>query len=428
MIIVDNALEKLERGGDLIKVGLIGAGTMGKAIANQIQNHTIGMQIVAIANRTLENAVEACNYAEIENYEVVESLILFENAIQKGVVSITSNPTLLCQSNQIDILIDATSSTEFGCEITLAAINNNKHIVTLNAELDATLGPILSETAKQSNVIYTSCDGDQPGALLNLYRFSKTIGITPLVLGNIKSLQDRYRTPLTQKSYAEEWKQNPIAVTSYADGTKMSFEQAIVANATGMSIAKRGMLGLQHDGHVDELTEIYNIDTLKKWGGIVDYVVGSKPAPGVYLIGTLEDEKQKHFLKLYKLGDGPLYCLYTPYHLCHFEVPISVARAVLFNDATVQPIAGPKVDVITVAKRDLNAGEKLDGTGGYMTYGLCETHENQIFHNLLPMGLSKNCIVKKDISKDTVITYSDIILPNDRLIDEKRRQQDAMFA
>jgi hypothetical protein len=147
-------------------------------------------------------------------------------------------------------------------------------------------------------------------------------------------------------------------VTSFADGTKISFEQAIVANATGMTVARRGMRGLTFDGHVDELTSTYDVGELEQLGGVVDYVVGSRPGPGVYVMATHDDPKQRHYLELYKLGTGPLYSFYTPYHLCHFEVPQTVARAVLFGDATLTPLGPPTVEVVTTAKRDLPAGTR----------------------------------------------------------------------
>jgi predicted homoserine dehydrogenase-like protein len=298
----------------------------------------------------------------------------------------------------------------------------------MNAELDGTIGPILKVYADRAGVILSACDGDQPGVEINLYRFVKSIGLTPLLCGNIKGLQDPYRNPTTQEGFAKKWGQQAHMVTSFADGSKISFEQAIVANATGMKVAKRGMLGYDFKGHVDEMTGMYDVDQLKELGGIVDYVVGTKPGPGVFVFGTHDDPKQQHYLNLYKLGEGPLYSFYTPYHLCHFEVPLSVARVVLFRDAVMTPIAGPVVDVITVAKIDLKAGETLDGIGYYMTYGQCENSTVVHAENLLPMGLAEGCRLKRDLSKDQAITYDDVELPPDRLSDKLRAEQNAYFA
>jgi predicted homoserine dehydrogenase-like protein len=246
--------------------------------------------------------------------------------------------------------------------------------------------------------------------------------------GNIKGLQDPYRTPTTQAGFAAKWGQDPYMVTSFADGTKISFEQAIVANGTGMSILKRGMTGLDHRGHVDELTRSYDIDALKAVGGAVDYVVGAQPGPGVYVLATHDDPKQRHYLNLYKLGEGPLYSFYTPYHLCHFEVPLSVARVVLLRDAVLQPLDGPLVEVVATAKRDLEAGETLDALGGYLTYGQCERADVTAREALLPMGVAEGCVLKRAIARDAVLTYDDVTLPHGRLIDRLRAEQAALFA
>jgi predicted homoserine dehydrogenase-like protein len=248
------------------------------------------------------------------------------------------------------------------------------------------------------------------------------------VCGNIKGLQDPYRTPETQKGFAEKWGQDPHMVTSFADGTKISFEQAIVANATGMTVAKRGMLGRNHPGHVDELTSLYDVKELQALGGVVDYVVGSKPGPGVFVLGTIEDPKQRHYLNLYKLGEGPLYSFYTPYHLCHFEVPLTAARVVLFSDAALAANGPPVVEVVATAKRDLKAGEVIDGLGGFMSYGEAETASITAKEQLLPMGLAEGCTLLRDVPKDRTLTYADVRLPEGRLVDRLRADQAAHFA
>jgi predicted homoserine dehydrogenase-like protein len=246
-------------------------------------------------------------------------------------------------------------------------------------------------------------------------------------MGNIKGLQDRFRNPTTQAGFAAKWGQSAEMVTSFADGTKISFEQAIVANATGMKVAKRGMLGYEHTGHVDELTGRYDVEQLKALGGIVDYVVGAKPSPGVFCFATSDDPLQKHHLNLYKLGEGPLYSFYTPYHLVIFEVALSAARVVLFADAVIAARGGPMVDVVALAKVDLKAGDEIDGLGGYKTYGECENADTARAQDLLPMGLAVGCRLKSDVARDEPITYADVEVPKGRLSDRLRAEQDAHF-
>jgi predicted homoserine dehydrogenase-like protein len=387
-----------------------------------------GMELVAIANRNPEAARRAYTEAGITDIKVVTTVAELESSIASGHYAICEDALLLCRAEGIEAIIEVTGAVEFGAEVVLAAINHRKHVIMMNAELDGTIGAILKVYADQAGVILSACDGDQPGVEMNLYRFVKSIGLTPLLCGNIKGLQDPYRNPTTQEAFAKQWGQQAHMVTSFADGTKISFEQAIVANATGMQVAKRGMLGYDFRGHVDEMTSMYDVEQLKSLGGIVDYVVGTKPGPGVFVFATHDDPKQQHYLNLYKLGEGPLYSFYTPYHLCHFEVPLSVARAVLFQDAVMAPLGAPRVEVATTAKIDLKAGETLDGIGYYMTYGQCENAGIAQAQNLLPMGLAEGCRLKKDIAKDQVLTYEDVELPAGRLCDKLRAEQNAYFA
>jgi predicted homoserine dehydrogenase-like protein len=428
MIIVDKALQARAEAGNPVKVGMIGAGFMGRGIANQIVNSVPGMQIVAISNRSLDGAKRAYAEAGIEDVQVVSTVTSLEDTIAQGQYVVTEDAMLLCRADCIDALIEVTGTIEFGAHVVMEAIAHRKHIILMNAELDGTIGSILKVYADRAGVILSGCDGDQPGVQMNLYRFVKSIGLTPLLCGNIKGLQDPYRNPTTQEAFAKRWGQKAHMVTSFADGSKISFEQAIVANATGMKVAKRGMLGYDYTGQVDEMTHMYDVEQLKGWGGIVDYVVGAKPGPGVFVFATHDDPKQRHYLNLYKLGEGPLYSFYTPYHLCHFEVPLSVARAVLFQDAVMAPLGGPLVDVVTTAKIDLKAGSILDGIGYYMTYGECENSQITQKQNLLPMGLAEGCRLRRDIPKDQVLTYDDVELPEGRLSDKLRAEQNAYFA
>jgi predicted homoserine dehydrogenase-like protein len=274
-------------------------------------------------------------------------------------------------------------------------------------------------------VIITNSDGDQPGVIMNLYRYVQAIGCKPVLAGNMKGLQDPYRTPETQKSYAAKFKQKPSMVTSFADGTKISMEMAIVANATGLKVGKRGMYGPKCD-HVNEAINLFPMDQLLD-GGLVDYILCSNPPGGVFVLGFNEHPIQKQYLNYYKMGDGPLYVFYTPNHICHLEVPLSVARAVIFQDPVIAPIAGPVCDVITVAKKELQVGDIIDCLGGFCAYGMLENAEVCYKENLLPIGLSQGCILKHKIQKDQVIKYTDVELPTGRFCDKLRAEQNKLF-
>lgn len=429
MVIVDTALAKRQEENNPVRVGLVGAGFMGRGIVLQIANSVPGMELVAIYNRSVEGAKRAYREAGIEDFEIVNTQAALEDRIAKGKYTITEDPFLLCKAENIDVLVEVTGAVEFSSRVVFEAIKNKKHVVIMDAELDGTVGAILKVHADRAGVVITNADGDQPGVEMNLFRFVKGIGVKPVLCGNIKGLQDPYRNPTTQEGFAKKWGQNPAMVTSFADGTKISFEQAIVANATGMTIGKRGMFGptVPSGTPLKEIMSKYPLDVLTSGPGIVDYCVGAEPGPGVFVLGTHDHPQQKHYLNLYKLGEGPLYLFYTPYHLCHFEVPLTCARAVLFNDAAITPLGAPLVEVVTTAKIDLKAGQSLDGIGCYMTYGQCETAEITAEQQLLPMGLAEGCVLTRDIPKDQVLTYADVILPKGRFCDKLRQEQNEYF-
>ncbi len=427
MIITDTALAKREAQNRPIRVGMIGAGFMGRGLANQIVNSTPGMALVAVANRTLAHGERAYADARVTPVRVSTGAEI-DAAVAAGTPCVLEDAFELLKAEQIDCVVDVTGAVEFGARITVAAIERGLPVVTMNAELDGTVGPLLAHRAREAGVVLTGADGDQPGVQANLLRFVRGIGVTPLVAGNIKGLQDEYRTPTTQQAFAQKWGQDPYMVTSFADGTKVSFEQAIVANAFGLTVPKRGLYGWDHAGHVDELTERYDLDELRALGGVVDYVVGAKPGPGIYVLGTHDDPKQRHYLELYKLGKGPLYSFYTPYHLCHFEVPNTVVRAVDFADAALTPPGAAMVDVVATAKQDLKAGHPVDGLGGYDTYGVAESTPVTRSEGLLPMGVAEGCVLVRDVAKDAVLTYADVTLPPGRLIDQLRDEQEKLFA
>jgi len=417
MILVDKALERREQAGNPIKVGMIGAGEMAKGMINQIMHYTSGMTITAIFNRNPRRAEKVLQDLGLSKFEISNNLSDAENIILDGKILLTSDIELFLSLQSVEVVVESTGAVSFGAETLLKAFEKGKHVLSFNAELDSTLGPILYQKSKEAGVKYALGDGDQPGVTMNLYRYVKGMGFEPLVCGNIKGMLDYYRTPATQKAFAESWGMDPRMATNFADGTKVAFEQSCIANATGMKVAKRGMLGYESSGHVDEMTHLFDIEELRKLGGIVDFVIGSKPSPGVFVYAAAKDPYSEKYLKYGKLGNGPLYSFYVPFHLLFFDIASSIARLIDFDDPVIVPLKGPVVDVITVAKTDLNPGDQLDGIGGFKSYGLCENHNIVVKENLLPMGLSEDCILKYAIKKDDPITWDDVIIPDGRLID-----------
>jgi predicted homoserine dehydrogenase-like protein len=423
MMITDNLLQAREREGRPIRVGMIGAGFMAQGLVNTIENSVPGMRVVAIYGRRLERARGVYEYAGHEAPEEAASQGAFEEAVRAGRPVVTEDPFLLSRSDQIDALVDVTGSVEFGAQVVLDAFEHGKHVILMNAELDATIGPILHRYAERHGVIMSACDGDEPGLQMNLYRWVRGLGLVPRVIGNVKGLQDPYRNPDTQRGFAEKWGQNPAMVTSFADGSKISFEQTIAANATGFKVRTRGMSrGVPFDGSPLDLPSLYDLDEVRALGGIVDYTVGPSSVK-VFCLAEHSDPKQRHYLSLYKLGEGPLYPFWIPYHLPTFEAPNAIARVVLLGDGLAPPLAGPSVEVCAVAKRDLSAGETLDDYGMFMTYGEAVNVHEMSAGRYLPEGLVEGCRLLRDVPRDHVIRYDHVELPSGRLADRLRAEQ-----
>ena len=427
VIVVDAALQEREREGRPVRVGLVGAGYAGKGLACQVTGSTPGMEVSVIANRTLDHARAAYAAAGIDDPVVVETAAELSAALSAGRPAICEDPALVTEAEPIECVVEATGDVEWGARVSLSAIDHGKHLVLLNAELDCTLGPLLKQRADRAGVVFTDSDGDQPGVLLNLAREAEMMGFTPIVYGNIKSLLDYRRTPDTQAAFAANVKQNPWPITSFADGTKIAAEMAVVANGTGFGVSRRGMEGPQTD-RVEKAFELFPVEELHAAGtGIVDYILGAEPSFGVFVLAYSDSAFHQEYMKCYKMGEGPVYTFYRPYHLSPLETPLTVARAVLFGDATVAPIGAPVCEVVSMAKFDLAAGTVLDGVGGFTDYSVLENASTARAENLLPIGLARGCVLTRDLAQDSPITFDDVELPAGRLSDRLWDEQVQAF-
>jgi predicted homoserine dehydrogenase-like protein len=424
MIIVDRELERREEEGRPVRVGLVGAGYMGRAIAFQILSAMKGMRLVAVSNRNVEHAARCYRDAGVD-FQSVGSVSAVEDAVARGRYAVTDDAQLLCKAEGIDAIIDATGEFEFGAQVAVEAIRNGKHLILMNAELDSAIGPILKVHADRAGVVYTYTDGDEPGVAMNLYRFVKTIGYRPVAMGQIKGFLDRYRNPDTQAAFAAKHKQKAAMVSSFADGSKLALESTIMANGTGFRPAVRGMHGFPC-AHVKDLLTRLPLEQLMD-GGVVDFALGAEPHSGAFVVGYNEDPVKQQYMSYFKMGDGPLYMFYIPFHLPHLQLPLTVARAALFGDATLAPLGAPVCDTGAFAKRDLKAGEVIDGMGGFTCYGLIDTFEVSRKENLLPMSLAQGCRLKRDVRKDQPVTYGDVDVPRGRVCDKLRSEQEAHF-
>lgn len=426
MIIVDSALAKRQKDGNPIRVGLVGAGYMGKGMTRQMIESMVGMDVVAIANRTVDRASEVFEACGVGDSVVqASSQAEVDRALEKGQRVVVSDPVLLCRTKSIEAILEATGEVEYGARTAVAAIEGHKHLILVNAELDATVGPILKVMADKAGVVISNADGDEPAVAMNLVRFVRSIGYRPVLAGNVKGFYDPHRNPETQLGFANQHGQRPKMVTSFADGTKMSMEASVLVNATGFSVAKRGMTG-HRCAHVKEVLELFDLDALLQTP-LVDYVLGAEPGSGAFVVGFDDDKERRAYMQYFKMGEGPFHVFYRPFHLTHLEAPLSVARAVLFGDAAIAPSGAPRAEVVTFAKTDLEAGTILDGIGGFSCYGMVDNVAVARSQRALPMGLTDGCRMRRSVPADQMITLDDVEFPADREVDRLRAIQNQTF-
>lgn len=409
-----------------IKVAIVGAGKMGKGLINQMSRIN-GMEPSLVINRNGDKGVRALMSAGIPREEIIftNSLKEIDHQLEKGKYVVSEYMDLAAKANGIQAVVDATGVPEVGAKLSLDAINNRKHIIMLNVEADSVVGPILHKYAEKAGVIYTGTAGDEPGAVMELYDFAVGLGFEVLAIGKGKNNPiDLNANPDTVYEEALKKEIKPHMLTGFIDGTNTMIEMTCMANATGFVPDIRGGHGVV--SNIDELTSFFR---LKEEGGIlskykiVDYVRGI--APGVFLIFTTYLEEIHKQLEYLNMGPGPNYVLYRPYHLTSLETPNTIYEACVNNRATIAPTEGVIADTVTVAKKDLRAGERLDPIGGYTVYGSIEDHEVAKEENLVPIGLiDKNTRVLKDIRKGEFITYDMVELDTSTDIYKLRKIQE----
>ena len=422
---VDTALQERERTGHPIRVGMVGAGATGRAIALQLGTPVPGIRLVAIANRTIAHGERALREAGITGWSHVTSVREAEAKISQCLPVLTDDPSVLTACPAIDIIVEVTGTVDAAARVALDSFDHGKHVVLVNAELDSFIGPILKAKADKAGVVITHTDGDEPGVAMTLLRYLRSLGLRPVAAGNLKGMVDYYRNPETQRAFAEKNDQNPWKVTSFADSTKLSMEATVLANATGFHAGRRGMYGPACK-EVREMASLLPADQMLSTG-LVDYALGAAPYTGAFAIVHEESPLKKVQLAYYKLGDGPFYVFYTPFHLPHIQLASTIGRAVILRDPTVAPIAGPVCEVVTVAKRDLKAGELLDGVGGFCAYGLIDNAATARAMAALPIALSEGCVMRRDVSKGSVLTFDDVQRPTGRLAEALWGEQNALW-
>lgn len=422
---IDSKLRDLQAQGKPIQVGLIGAGQMGTDIVAQVEC-MVGMEIPIVVDLKTETAVTAYRIAGFKG-EVIETndLAVAEKAIKAGEKVATTNYQIATNALPVQVVIDATGSPEMGARISLECINNKKHIVMMNVECDITVGPILRQMAKNAGVVYSLTAGDEPGSIIEVYRFAKALGFKVVAAGKGKNNPlDIYATPDQWEAKAKARNMSPKMLVEFVDGSKTMIEMAAVSNATGLIPDQRGMHGPKCN--IKDLTSVFcrkDQGGILEKEGVVDYAIGDIN-PGVFVIVTTNHQRLIEGLVQRDMGNGPNYLLFRPYHLCSIETPLTAAQAILYGESTAHPLPKLTSECITVAKSDLKAGQILDGIGEYCYRASIELADVAKTRRMLPVGLAKGAVLTCDVKKDEVITYDMVKLSEKSVLLQLRRLQD----
>jgi predicted homoserine dehydrogenase-like protein len=370
--------------------GMIGCGSMGKGLLYQ-STLADDVKIVAISDCDLKKCIQAAEEFKLV-YEIVDNPQKMIQAADRGVLSIVQNPYDITHCDFTEIFIEATSNVEEGCRYCEDAVQHGHNLVMMNSEVDLIHGPYLLKLAKEHKKTYTSCGGDQHGVLKELIDEVIGWGFEIVFACNMKGFLDRYANPTSIIPEADKRNLSYKMCTAYTDGTKLNIEMALLANAMNYVPAKPGMQGTRFKNLTDiELVRFTSTP-------VVDYVLETEPGGGVFVLATTGNKYQQEMMKYYKMGNGPLYLFHRPYHLCHVEAMKSIRNAG-FGKPLLQPNYGFVTNVYAYAKKDLKAGDILDGIGGYACYGMIDKHNP----DWLPICLADNLKLNKDVKQDSLI-------------------------
>ena len=422
---------------------------MGRGVVDQIATMT-GMQVRALCDLDVERAIRGFseNGWARDRVTVTQSATEANDALRRGDVVATQDPLLLPRLEMLEAISECTGDPETGARVASESIANRHHTIMLNVETDAVVGSILARQARAAGVVYTLAAGDQPGAIFEMVDWARTLGFKIVCAGRGTVLfpDDHHSTPEKYLEIATRNKMNPKMYNEFRDGTKSQLEMVAVSNVLGMPPARRGM----HEPHCS-WQDLGKVFSLRADGGLLDeegvvdmanavnesgeYVHQDKVFPGVFVVVTSPHPGVRSSMgSLFEPGFGgtaqqwgPNWGLFRPYHLACVEVPMSMAKAIVTGRPTGELATGPCAELITVAKRDLVAGEELDGGGGYTVYGLSERVDVARSQRLLPFGFAYSGRVKRTIKMDEPLGWDDVEVDTTSFLYELRSQQDEHF-
>ena len=399
-------LDRLKRLERPIRVGIIGAGAMGRGLVYQAAV-TPGLEPTAVADVRVERAA-ACGDLIGKEAQVVHSAQEATEAVGRGRLAACEDGMAVATCEGIDVLIESSSSVVEGAEFVAAALKRGTPVVLMNSETDLAFGSWFMELATSHGTVCTSCDGDQHGVIKRLVEDVELWGFKLVLAGNIKGFLNREADPTNIIPEADKRNLDYRMCTAYTDGSKLAIEMALLANSLGLRTDIPGMHG-PRAGHVREATELFELERLRQGAApVVDYVLGAQPDGGVFVVGHCDHPYQREMMAYYKMGPGPFYVFYRPYHLCHVEAMEGVAAAVLDREALLQPDHGLLTDVVAYAKQDLPAGTVLDGLGGYSCYGMLENQAPTAAEEGLPICMSEGVRTRRPFRSGERIGMEDV--------------------
>ena len=425
-------------------------GRMGRGVVDQVATMK-GMRVRALCDLDVERAIRGFteNGWSRDSVVVTASVTAGNDALRQGLAVATDDPLLLPRLESLEAISECTGDPETGARVAAESIANRHHTIMLNVEADAVVGAILARQAREAGVVYTLAAGDQPGAIFEMVDWARTLGFEIVCAGRGTVLfpDDHHATPETYLEIATRNKMNPKMYAEFRDGTKSQLEMVAVSNVLGLPPARRGM----HEPHCSwqDLGKVFALEAdggILAESGVVDmanavdrngeYIHQDKVFPGVFVVVTSPHPGVRSSMgSLFEPGFGgtaqqwgPNWGLFRPYHLACVEVPMSMAKAILTGRPTGEMEGGgPCAELIAVAKRDLAAGDELDGGGGYTVYGLSERVEVARAERLLPFGFAYSGRVKRAIRRDEPLGWDDVEVDTSSFLYELRAQQDGLF-
>ncbi|CAN7343952.1 NAD(P)H-dependent oxidoreductase [Mesorhizobium caraganae] len=419
-------LQRAEAQGP-ITIGLAGAGQMGTDIVVQVALMP-GMRIGAISEVRPQAAIDAALLAGHDRSDIVQAAnaSAIDRAIEAGKIAVTEDLHALAAAGRIDVIIDATGNPNIGTLFALEVMKNGKHIVMLNVEADITIGRFLKEEARKAGVVYTGAAGDEPACTLEIIGFARSLGFNIIAAGKGKNNPLKFDAmPADYEKEAAERNMNARMLVEFVDGSKTAIEMVAIANATGLVPDVPGM-----HGPTATLEELASVLCPREDGGVlhrkgvVDYSIGKGVAPGVFcVIETRHPRVMERMIDL-KVGKGPYFTIFRPYHLTSLEVPLSAARAVVYKRADMEPLDHPVAEAVAVAKSDLGTGQSLGMIGETDYRGFAMTWEDARAKGALPLGLAERAKVVKPIRKGDFLTYENCVPDDSMVITQIRRRLD----